>query len=143
MFQPTVRFIAILFSLLLALAPHSAAAAPGGLRLMMIEQTWCEWCERWDAEIAAVYPITDEGRAAPLVRHDIHTPLPAGVALERPARYTPTFVLLCGGQEVGRIEGYPGEDFFWGLLGRMLDDIEKAQGTTSDAGPSQKCDVQS
>jgi hypothetical protein len=35
--------------------------------------------------------------------------------------FTPTFVLLVDGVERNRIEGYPGEDFFWGLLGRMLD----------------------
>jgi hypothetical protein len=28
--------------------------------------------------------------------------------------------LLQNGVETGRIEGYPGEDFFWPLLGDML-----------------------
>ena len=37
---------------------------------------------------------------------------------------------MIDGNEVSRIEGYPGEDFFWGLLGRMLSDakIPVAQG---------------
>ncbi|MBL3206218.1 thioredoxin family protein, partial [Klebsiella pneumoniae] len=34
-------------------------------------------------------------------------------------RYTPTFILVDGGREIGRIEGYPGADFFWGLLERL------------------------
>lgn len=38
--------------------------------------------------------------------------------------YTPTFILLEDGQEVGRIEGYPGEGFFWGLLGKMLEKLD-------------------
>lgn len=38
-------------------------------------------------------------------------------------RYTPTFVLIDGGREVGRIEGYPGEAFFWGLLEKLARDL--------------------
>jgi hypothetical protein len=33
---------------------------------------------------------------------------------------TPTFALLEDGTEVGRTEGYPGEGFFWTLLGEMI-----------------------
>jgi len=41
--------------------------------------------------------------------------------LERSVHFTPTFILVDDGREVGRIEGYPGEDFFWGLLGMMFE----------------------
>jgi hypothetical protein len=34
---------------------------------------------------------------------------------------TPTFVLVHEGEEVGRLRGYPGDEFFWGLLGGMLE----------------------
>jgi hypothetical protein len=44
----------------------------------------------------------------------------AAFALRSPVRFTPTFVLVDEGREIGRIEGYPGEDFFWGLLERLL-----------------------
>ena len=68
---------------------------------------------------------TAEGRVAPLARHGLHEDgVPRDVALLAPVRYTPTFVLVAGGNEVGRITGYPGEDHFWGLLEQML----KAQG---------------
>jgi hypothetical protein len=43
------------------------------------------------------------------------------VRTRSPIRYTPTFVLVDNGQEVGRIEGYPGDAFFWGLLERLLE----------------------
>jgi len=36
----------------------------------------------------------------------------AGVLLERPITVTSTFVLAEEGREIGRIVGYPGEDFF-------------------------------
>ncbi len=92
------------------------------MALLMAEEEGCMWCARWDAEISEIYPKTPEGNAAPLQRVDIHEALPDGIALERPLYFTPTFVLLDNGQEVGRIEGYPGEGFFWGLLGVLLRD---------------------
>lgn len=92
------------------------------MTLLMAEEDGCMWCARWDAEISEIYSKTPEGHAAPLQRVDIHAAIPDGIALERPLYYTPTFVLLDDGQEVGRIEGYPGEDFFWGLLGVLLRD---------------------
>ncbi len=90
------------------------------VRLVMVEEAGCVWCQRWNEEIAHIYPKTDEGRAAPLLRMDIHKPRPEGLSFARPLQYTPTFVLMRDGQEVNRVEGYPGADFFWGLLARML-----------------------
>jgi hypothetical protein len=108
-------------SMLRAEAPAAEAGAdPAPFELMMVDQPGCIYCERWEAEIAPAYPKTAEGRAAPLRRHGLHDPLPEDVTLERPALFTPTFVLLRDGQEVGRIEGYPGEDFFWGVLAELI-----------------------
>ncbi|MCG6882369.1 MAG: hypothetical protein LJE62_01300 [Silicimonas sp.] len=96
----------------------------------MVEEQGCVWCARWDREISAIYPKTTEGQAAPLRRHDLHAELPEGVAFAARIRFTPTFVLVSEGQEIGRIEGYPGEDFFWGLLGMMLQKIETEDNKT-------------
>ncbi|MEM1343407.1 MAG: thioredoxin family protein [Pseudomonadota bacterium] len=101
--------------LLLAVAPARAEMA-----LMLFDQPGCEWCARWEREIGGAYPLTEEGAQAPLRRASIHEPLPEGVRLVRPARFTPTFVLLRDGQEVGRLEGYAGEDFFYPMLTRLL-----------------------
>lgn len=102
----------------LVLAPVAAMAQQ--LELLMVEQPGCIYCARWDTDIAPKYPLTDEGRAAPLLRHDLRATLPPGITLDRPAVYTPTFVLLRDGSETARIEGYPGEDFFWPMLARMI-----------------------
>lgn len=91
-------------------------------RLLMAEEPGCVWCARWNAEIGPIYEKTGEGSAAPLLRVDITQGVPDEITLSRPVNFTPTFVLLVDGQEVSRLEGYPGEDFFWGLLGRMLSD---------------------
>ncbi|WGH79636.1 hypothetical protein [Jannaschia ovalis] len=92
------------------------------VELIMGEEEGCIWCARWNAEVAPEYPKTAEGRAAPLRRVDIHAPLPEGLALDGRLTFTPTFVLVENGRELARLEGYPGEDFFWPLLGRMLDE---------------------
>lgn len=92
--------------------------------LVMAEEIGCIWCARWDREIAPIYPKTPEGQSAPLRRINIRDPLPDDLNLVTRLTYTPTFVLVRDGDEIGRIEGYPGEDFFWGLLGAMLKKAE-------------------
>jgi len=106
--------------LLFAVCLGSASTAE--TRLMMAEEPGCVWCARWNADIADAYPKTPEGQAAPLLRVDVSGPIPANIELDRRISFTPTFVLLIDGKETARIEGYPGEDFFWGLLGGMLID---------------------
>lgn len=110
-----LRFPTIIAALVLAAT--SAAAT----ELVMVEQQGCAWCEKWDEEIAPIYPKTTESAVAPLRRMDISSDELAKLNLSMPVSYTPTFILLDGGVEKGRIEGYPGEDFFWGLLDALLE----------------------
>ncbi len=105
-----------------------AISAQADLRLLMVEQTGCAYCRMWDSEIAGIYPKTPEGQLAPLQRYDLHDALPDGVSLKSKPVFTPTFILLRDGVEVNRLEGYPGEDFFWGLLLRMLEPLPEWQG---------------
>jgi hypothetical protein len=86
----------------------------------MFEQPGCEWCEAWDEQIGDIYHKTREGEVAPLRRINIHDRLPHDLAFISGLVYTPTFVLVHDGREIGRIQGYPGEDFFWGLLQQLL-----------------------
>lgn len=113
--------IAALLLAALTLLPHKAVAETV---LLMAEENGCYWCGRWNDEIAHIYPKTAEGKIAPLQRYDLHSETPENVALSSPVRFTPTFILVEDGQEVGRIEGYPGADFFWGLLGMVMEDAE-------------------
>ena len=106
-----------LLALALLVLPWAARA---DLVLVMVEQPGCVYCKAWDDEVSAAYPLTEEGKTAPLTRIQLRAPLPVGMQFDRPAAFTPTFVLLQDGIEVGRIEGYPGADFFWGLLGQMI-----------------------
>lgn len=109
---------------ILAIALLFLAALPGRaeMALLMLDQPACEWCELWEEEIGGAYHLTEEGAQAPLRRASIHNPLPDGIILDRRAHFTPTFVLLKDGREVGRLEGYAGEDFFYPMLNRLLAD---------------------
>ena len=107
--------------LVLAVIAAVGIALPGwAAELVMVEEDGCVWCARWNDEIAHIYPKTAEGRTAPLRRYDLHSDDPEATLQSR-VRFTPTFILVEDGHEVGRIEGYPGEDFFWGLLGLMFE----------------------
>ena len=98
----------------------ATTAAAADMRLAMFEEDWCVYCEQWNAEIGGVYDKTTEGKQAPLLRIDIHGPRPEGLALKTGVNFTPTFILIRDGEELARLEGYPGEDFFWALLNQML-----------------------
>jgi hypothetical protein len=108
------------FGLGLVLLGLVLSAQASAAELLMFRRAGCPWCAKWDQAIAPVYPQTEEAKHAPLRTVDLdHASVPE-VSLARPVRYTPTFVLVDQGREVGRIEGYPGEDFFWGLLDDLI-----------------------
>ncbi|MDP3342507.1 thioredoxin family protein [Frigidibacter sp.] len=97
-----------------------AGPALADLQLYMFERPGCPYCLQWEREVGPAYPNTAEGQAAPLVHLDIRDPLPPDLTVVSQPQFTPTFVLAKNGQEVSRLEGYPGEAFFWGLLEQMI-----------------------
>ncbi|HEX2655005.1 MAG TPA: thioredoxin [Xanthobacteraceae bacterium] len=107
--------VAVTFALL-----STAAASARAAELIMFERAGCIWCARFNAEIAPIYGKTEEGRIAPLRRVDRNGPLPADLAGITPGAFTPVFVVVEEGREIGRISGYPGDAFFFGLLDRIL-----------------------
>ncbi|NOX74563.1 MAG: thioredoxin family protein [Alphaproteobacteria bacterium] len=116
-------FRVVFQAVVLSLAFSAAAAAQ--TTLLMFEEIGCPYCEQWRAEVGVVYSKTEEGKRAPVKIILLGEPLPEGVSIGAEPFYTPTFVLLDDGREVGRIEGYPGEAFFYGLLNRMLNNLDK------------------
>ena len=114
------RFLAVPLAALLTALPARAA------ELVMLEEVGCPWCEEWTRVIGPIYPKTEEGRRAPLRRVDIHDPLPPDLDWLTTGNFTPTFILVEDGREIGRIRGYPGEHFFWGLLDEMMEKLDEA-----------------
>lgn len=109
------RLSIFLFGLLFLAHPIAAA------ELVMVEQAGCHYCERWNSDIGHIYPKTEEGKLAPLRRVDLRN-LPADIKFVSRPVFTPTFVLVENGEELGRIEGYPGDEFFWFLLEKLIYD---------------------
>jgi thioredoxin-related protein len=84
--------------------------------LLMFERDGCVWCQRWDREIGPVYEKTAEAKVLPLRRVNTENQAAGGITLTSPVRFTPTFVVVDNGREIGRITGYINDDAFWGLL---------------------------
>jgi len=90
----------------------------------MFESPSCNWCTLWHEEVGVIYDKTPEARKARLHRVDIDDPRPENLNHIRPIVFTPTFVPMQDGRETGRITGYPGEAFFWQLLGEIITKID-------------------
>lgn len=114
MFRKTASNILLIACLALAanLMPVSARAA----ELVMFDSAGCIYCQRWERDVGRLYDKTAEAKILPLRRIDISRQSASGVSLSEPVHYTPTFVVVDQGREVGRIEGFSSDDQFWGLL---------------------------
>ena len=112
-----------LTALLAVMSTMSAQSA----ELIMLEEHGCPWCDQWDEDVGEIYGKTSEGKRAPLRRINIHKRLPKDLRFLNKGRYTPTFILVSDGREIGRIRGYPGEDFFWGYLGELMRKLPPAK----------------
>ena len=92
--------------------------------LLIFERDGCVWCQRWHRDVGASYGKTDEAKVLPLRRVNMDSPATFRVRLVSPVRYTPTFVVVDDGREIGRITGYINDDAFWGLLRTFVTRIE-------------------
>ena len=110
--------ISCILALACALIVRDSLAGPA--ELIMFEQAGCVWCARWRAEIGPAYPRTPEGQKAPLRAIDMHGEAARSIAIASPIPGSPTFVLMHDGREIGRIVGYPGNEFFWGLFSALV-----------------------
>jgi thioredoxin-related protein len=104
-----------IFTLLLMLYASPVFA----LELIMVEQAGCAWCARWNSEMAPIYPKTEIGQKAPLKRMDLHRDDFSKLTLKSKVFYTPTFLLIDDNKEIGRLEGFISQDFFWAQLERL------------------------
>jgi hypothetical protein len=107
------------FFLLVLLDVATVLDAANAAELVMFRRDGCSWCAKWDREIGPIYPKTEFSRRAPLRPIDLDRDRDAAI-VHLPIRYTPTFVLAEDGKELGRIEGYPGDVFFWPRLDQLL-----------------------
>ncbi len=117
---PVVRSLAIAALALAAFWPGRALAA----ELVMFGSVICEHCENWELDNADIYAKTEEGKRAPLRKVSVDDPRPDDLKNIKRVVFTPTFVLVDDGHEIGRIVGYPGESYFWEYLGQLIAQLD-------------------
>jgi hypothetical protein len=113
--------------LLLAVALAASLLWPAmsqAAELVMFERGGCVWCARWNHDVGPVYDKTAEAKVLPLRRVDIGRQTAAGITLAAPVVYTPTFVVVDRGREIGRITGFINDEAFWGLLDTLAAKLE-------------------
>lgn len=132
--RPTIHFGVCTLAALLALVFLASMAEAA--ELIMYRRDGCPWCAKWDREIGPIYPKTEFNRLAPLRTINLDRDADRAIA-HAPIHYTPTFVLVDDGREVGRIEGYPGDEFFWARLEGLMErlPVRRPPKVTSISGP--------
>ncbi len=111
--------------------PNTVAAA----ELLYFRSDACTYCEQWDDEVGAIYSKTDEAKIMTLRPVDVHDPQPEDIAFVKGVVFTPTFVVVDKGQEIGRIVGYGSDFFFWENMAVMMKNLEEARATRISGCP--------
>lgn len=98
----------------------------------------CSVCERWDEEVGVLYNSTEEAQRLPLRPQSIHDEKPDDLAQIKPVAFTPTFVVVDDGREIGRIVGYISDYFFWEQIAGLIKkaDAMKAVNGTACSDPA-------
>ncbi|MDH3335815.1 MAG: hypothetical protein OEL50_04140 [Rhodospirillaceae bacterium] len=97
----------------------------GAADLLYFYSEACVYCDRWNEEVGSIYNKTEESSVLKLRPIDIHAKIPSDIEHIKGVVYTPTFVAVDGGREVGRIVGYGGDMFFWQNVEIILGDMKK------------------
>lgn len=108
--------------------PASAPAV-----LVMIGDPGCPYCARWEREVAPGYIASEDGKLAPLIRRNRGA---RDIAFIERVVYSPTFVMLVRGREIGRIIGYAGADLFWMQLAGLMEDVRTALQRSGATAPN-------
>ena len=103
-------FLTTLFFMVIV---HNAVA---DARLIMVTSEHCPYCQAWERDVGAVFNKSPYAAKLPLTRVEIGNKMPNKITLKKPIIGTPTFLIICDGQEIDRQRGYVDEEiFYWWL----------------------------
>ena len=107
----------ILFAVFLLIgSATSASEKDGTLRLIYVFSEQCAFCKAWERDVGRLYGDTEYAKKAPLFKMEISLFSEHFTDVTPNVSVTPTFILMSGNDEVGRIVGYQNRDmFFWAL----------------------------
>lgn len=109
----------ILAALMLALAAVPMPAAQAA-ELVYVEAKGCVYCARFNGQKLRNYKKSEVGQATPIRRVDLMRRWPKDLnQVDRPP-YTPVFILVEDGRELGRFNGYVNPQKFDRDLKRLL-----------------------
>jgi hypothetical protein len=117
------RLAILLAGWLLAMTFSPGLTVADGAELLMFEQKGCPFCARFEREIAPGYPMSAAGALAPLRHVNIADSRTGDIAGLDPAVFVPTFVLVDGDREIGRLVGYPGSRYFYSEIQALIDQM--------------------
>lgn len=105
---------------LTALVLYGAAAPAMGAELVMVDMRSCIYCEKFRDEVEPTYSATQAGRLAPLRKVSLYKRWPKDLAGIRPAHFTPVFIVIDDGREIGRFAGFTSPQAFYDELDPIL-----------------------
>jgi len=104
----------------LAFLISTASYCVQAAELVMVDSAACGYCQRFKRDIAPNYDSTSLGKRAPLRPVSVWNKWPQDLSAVKPVRFTPVFILVDDGKEIGRMYGYKGKDDFWARLEVLL-----------------------
>ena len=105
---------------LLTIALVITAGAAQAAELVMVDMKACSYCAKFRHDVAPSYNTTEAGQRAPLRTVSPLKKWPSDLAGVKPAPYTPVFILVDKGREIGRFAGYTNAEAFWAKLNPLL-----------------------
>ena len=92
-------------------------------KLLYFYSDRCAYCKAWENEIANIYPKTEFEDEFKLSFIDFFSNVDLEkYGISKIVKVTPTFIFVKDKTEVGRIEGYNGQELFWW----QVDDVIKS-----------------
>ena len=122
-----ILYLKYIFSILFILI-YSQVAVFGDSKLIMITDSSCIFCKRWERDIGQIYPKTDIAEKFPLTRIEFNSNQKEASYSFKNISGTPTFIFLKDEVEIGRIEGFNDAEMFWWLV----EDIMISSGLSSE-----------
>jgi len=98
----------------------SSVASLQAAELVMVDMRSCSYCAKFRREVAPTYNATAAGQVAPLRSVSPLRKWPADLSAVRPGPFTPVFILVEEGREIGRFAGYTTAEAFWASLNPLI-----------------------
>jgi hypothetical protein len=95
--------------------------------LVMVNSRACFYCARFQREVGRTYDESEAGQIAPLRKIDRLRKWPQDLSAVTPAYYTPVFILVDDGREIGRFPGYLNSESFWSRLKPLLAHLDRTK----------------